>query len=107
MNKPFYAIIALVLFPLVAQAFPGLGAEEAAEHRQKRLEHITQQLNLSETQQQQVEQLWQQQREKFAAIHQETQAGMQEILDAEQFAKLNSCKHERHGHGKPHGMGAQ
>lgn len=84
---------------MAVQAYPHGG--DSAEHRQKRLEHLTEKLKLSEAQQQEIAQLWQQQSEKFKAIHQETQAGMQEILEAEQYAKLNSCKHERHhGHGK-------
>lgn len=104
MNRGIWLALIFAFAPFGVQANPH--GMETAEHRQARLQHMTEQLNLTEEQQQEVSALWDRQHEQVAEIHAATQAGMQEILSAEQFAKLNSCKQrERHGHGHGHGHG--
>lgn len=104
MNKWLFLVLIFNGLPVEVQAMPHAG--ESTEHRRLHLAHLTEKLSLSEAQQQEISALWDRQHERFAEIRTETETGMQEILNPEQYAKLHSCKREggKHGH---HAQGSQ
>lgn len=66
----------------------------------KRVEHLTQALDLNADQQAKVKALFDAQQEKLKAIHEETRTSLKAILTPEQSAKLESLHTEHQKMGK-------
>lgn len=128
--KPFIIATALAL-GLVTTVHAGPGHDRgdrdarSEERAQKRLDHLTEALNLTDAQQLQIKalieeqrtarhELFQRQRDEKRALHQAHKAELDLILSAEQKAKMAEIRAEqrqrfegkrhgpRHGHGGKH-----
>ncbi len=109
--NPKIVIMAIALtLPLTVSAFPGGKAEDHAAFRAQRVERLTEELNLNAEQKTQVEQIFQQQRDKQEALRQETHQRLQAVLSPEQMSRFEALKQERQakwqkhraGKGQPH-----
>jgi Spy/CpxP family protein refolding chaperone len=97
MNKKITILALALALPLTVAAYPGGGDGGRFEgHRGDRVERLDKELDLNPEQKSKLESIFKEQREKFAAIHQETRARMQEVLSAEQMTKLDALKQRRH-----------
>ncbi len=132
--KPFIIATALALgLASSVQAAPGHDRGEhgarSEERAQKRLDHLTQVLNLTDAQQLQIKalmdeqraarhDLFQRQRDEKRALHEAHKAQLDLILSAEQKARMEEIRAEhrqrfegkrhggRHGHGGKRGRGS-
>jgi Spy/CpxP family protein refolding chaperone len=97
--KKTCVVLGLALLPALtwAQGFPG-GGEADPARQQQHIQHLASELNLNAEQTQRVQQLFQQQGEKFKAIHQETEAGLQQILTPAQFSQWQAQQQQRREH---------
>lgn len=99
MNKTVVSIALALALPLSAWALP----EEPADvegHHANRMEHLSKSLDLTAEQKTQVEALFNDERSKLKAIHDETQSRLQDILTKEQIVKLAEIKKQHHGKWK-------
>ncbi len=123
--KPFIIATALALGLVTAvQAAPGHERGERGAHSeeraQKRLDHLTQALNLTDAQQLQIKalideqraarhDLFQRQRDEKRALHEAHKAQMDQILSAEQKTKMEEIRaeHRQRFEGKRHRHGGK
>ena len=98
MNKKIVTTVIALILPLTVAAFPGSGSGGGRfeGHRGERMERLAETLNLTEDQKSKLQVIFKEQRAKHEAIHQETRARMQEVLSAEQMAKMDELKQRRH-----------
>lgn len=107
MNKTILTLALILTLPLTAMAFPG--GDQGPEGRHgKRIERLTKELNLTGEQKTKVEAIFQEQHEKFKAIHEETQTKLSTVLSPEQITKMEELKKQhkekwmhKKGMGKP------
>lgn len=78
------AIVALVASPAFAMG-----------DSQKRVERMTQELNLNETQQQQIQAIMEQQRAELEALREQSKSKIAAVLTPEQQAKFDELREER------------
>jgi periplasmic protein CpxP/Spy len=95
MNKKIITLALALTIPLTVAAFPG-DMGDFKGHHAHRIEKMTKNLDLTVDQKTKVEALFNKQEEKFKAIHEETQAGLQKILTKEQMTKMEELKKQRH-----------
>jgi len=95
MNKKIITLALALALPLTAVAFSGDKGDFEGHHA-NRVEHLTKRLDLTPEQKTKVEALFKAQDEKLKIIHEETQAGLQQILTKEQVTKLDELKKQRH-----------
>ncbi len=91
MNKTILTLALVLTLPLTAMAFPG-GDQDPEGRHGKRIERLTKELNLTGEQKTKVEIIFQEQHEKFKAIHEETQTKLSTVLSPEQITKMEELK---------------
>jgi len=93
------AIAAVVLAALIAPASvvarPGKGPD---------IDRIAEQLGLSTEQRSQVETIFKEQREKHAALRDETHARLEQVLTEEQQVQFEQMRNARRGKGRGRGQ---
>lgn len=94
MNKKIIIIALAFALPLTAFAFSG-DKNESGGHYAKRLERLTENLNLTAEQKAKLEPILKEQEEKFKTIREETHKRMQEVLTKEQLTKMDEMKKQR------------
>ena len=94
MIKKITLITVSLLLPLSVSAFPNQHGN-AEKYHAKKIERLTQELELNSEQQTKMKALYKQQGEKFKAIKQETDQEARKILTVEQYDKLQTLKAER------------
>jgi len=93
--------VKIVILPILLACASGVfakqdkGMDDWMERRMKRLE---QRLELTQEQKPKVEAILQEQREKFRAIHRQTQKRLKEVLTAEQWERLQAIHRKRMEH---------
>ncbi|MGR9037438.1 MAG: Spy/CpxP family protein refolding chaperone [Gammaproteobacteria bacterium] len=87
MNKTILTLALAFTLPLtvtaVAQPRGPAGDQPSEWHRGQRIEHLTQELDLTPEQKTKVEALFKEQHEKFQAVREETQTKLKVILTPE------------------------
>ncbi|MBL1264268.1 hypothetical protein [Candidatus Methylomicrobium oryzae] len=100
MNKTLLTLAFVTIFPLTAAAFPGDQASGSEEHQKHRIERLTQELQLTDQQKNEVEAIFKEQHDKFKALHDETHSKLGTVLTPEQMTKLDELKKQRREHWK-------
>jgi len=100
MQKRIIMIALALVLPLTAFASPGDWGGNHEDHIAHKLERLTKELTLTADQQSQLQALFKEKAEKSKALHEETRAGVQKILTAEQFTKWEELKKQHHEHWK-------
>ena len=85
----------LVALTLTALLVPGISMANPGDHHERMLEHMDKELSLTDEQRDQVEQVFEEQREKFKALRDETHTRLGAILNDEQRAKMEQMHAER------------
>ncbi len=93
-------LITALAFPLVVSAYPG-GGPGTHGGSGNRIDQLEQSLGLSELQKTELQALFEEQRRKFKAIHDETRIKMEKILTPEQMQKMQEI-HMQHGKKPKH-----
>lgn len=68
--------------------------------QQRRIDHLSKELNLTEEQKPQLEAIFTQQREKRKALREETRTRLQQVLSPEQMTKLDEMRKKHHDRRK-------
>ena len=87
-------LVTAILPSLTAVAAPGENGDEAASDR--KLEHLSKELQLSADQKAKLEAIFNEKHEKFRAIREESQNRIKEVLSAEQLTVWDAMKKRRH-----------
>lgn len=75
---------------------PAMGHEHGGSHKaQRMIEHMDEQLELSDDQRSQIEAVFKEQHEKHKALRSESKSKMAGILNADQQARFEQMKAER------------
>jgi periplasmic protein CpxP/Spy len=104
MKKTFFAILLSVSLPLsVAYAAPDGGPQLGKGIVNERVEHLAQELNLTDEQKAQVKTIIREAHVRHKAIFDETRIRLESVLNEEQKAKLSEMMKNH----PPHGPGVQ
>lgn len=90
MNKQLIGLILALCFSVTA-----LAEAEMDTMANKRAEHLTKELGLNTEQKVKVEAIFATQKEKFKALHEETNASLKAVLTPEQQTKFDALKEQR------------
>ena len=90
-----YLIVLTLSFCLPVAVFAETSSDDMTPAMCKRSERLTQQLGLSDEQKTKVEAIFEAQREKAKALHEETDASIKAVLTPEQQTKFDSLKEQR------------
>jgi periplasmic protein CpxP/Spy len=90
-NKVLIGLILALTIPMTAFAEPEMMDGMA----QKRTEHMTKMLSLTDEQKPKVEAILKTEMEKMKAVHEETKNSLKEVLTPEQMTKFETM-HEKH-----------
>jgi len=90
MNKKLIGLMLLLTLPLTAAA-----EMDAPFDSHKRVEHLTKELGLNSEQQVKVEAIFNTQREKIKAAHEEAQASLKAVFTPEQMTKFEAMQEKR------------
>ncbi|WP_150046036.1 Spy/CpxP family protein refolding chaperone [Methylomonas rhizoryzae] len=96
MNKTIIAIALAVTVPFAVIAASQTEGEPNQYHRGDRIERMTKELNLSDQQKTQLKDIFQQHHQKHEALRQELRQQLQTVLSAEQLAKFDEKRKNRH-----------
>jgi Spy/CpxP family protein refolding chaperone len=99
MTKKLIGLMLLLTLPLTAVA-----EMDAPPDSHKRVEHLTKELSLTSEQQVKVEAIFDTQKEKMKAAHEEAQAGLKAVLTPEQLTKFEAMQ-EKHQEMRREKMG--
>ena len=100
MNKTLLTLAIVLTFPLTVSAFPGGQGPNSESHQKHRIERLTQDLNLTAEQKTKVEAIFNEQHDKFKALHEETQTKLGTVLSPEQMTRMDNLKKQRWEHRK-------
>lgn len=90
MNKKLIGLMLLLTLPLTAVA-----EMDTPFDSHKRVEHLTKELGLNSEQQVKVEAIFDVQKQKLKAIHEETQANLKAVFTPEQMTKFEAMQEKR------------
>ena len=90
MNKQLIGLILALCFSVTAMAEPDTDTKP-----NKKVEHLTKELGLSNEQKVQVEAIFETQTQKMKALHDETDASLKAVLTPEQMTKYEARQEKR------------
>jgi Spy/CpxP family protein refolding chaperone len=90
MNKKLIGFMLILTLPLVAVAEVNPPPQPPDSH--KRVEHLTKELGLTSDQQVKVEAIFNTQREKMKAAHEEAQTALKAVFTPEQLTKFEAIQ---------------
>ena len=103
MNKKLIGVLLILSFPLSAIAMQSQQGDSGSIDKGQRIERMTKELGLNEEQKAKVESIFNDQKEKFKAIREETRTRLQGILTQEQMTKFDEMHQQ--GRHKQSGIG--
>jgi len=99
MNKKILFLSIAMALPLTAFAASDRGHGEGSHHHGHGIEKLSKALELNQDQQTKLQDIFNRQREKIQALHEESQAAIKQVLTTEQLAKWEELKQH---HGEQH-----
>lgn len=106
MKKMLITVLLGLLASAAFAADPGNAGQSAqGQHQGPNLERMTHELNLSEAQKSKLQTLFQEQKKKREALHEEMTSQLKALLTAEQFSKFEQMREQRREKFKNKAMG--
>lgn len=95
MYKKLLTALMILSVPLISLAAPSKQGDSGWSDKARRLELLTKSLGLNEEQKAKVETIFDEEKLKLKALHQETRVRLQDVLSKEQMAKFEELHQQR------------